>query len=527
MKQAEYGAKIYQLCLSVCIALCLTIGLLLSARAQATIITVGEDSRLGRTLTQPTELLVRLGISAAEIDVELKARPRILLQGAGFVHNVEVKLVLAENSEILQRLGIPLELAQKRLQIPLRILVKGAGTVRGLRSVSFTDFRQTLQRILIRGAGFARSIVLEEMPTPTPSPTPVVTPDVFPTIAHIQPNQGSNHAPNDLYVFGANFANGATVRLGTTTLTQTTFVDAGLLQPVVPKGFVAGLYDLTVTNPDGGAATLADAYTVYDAENNDDLFANAYELWTDPAAPRAGSAAKVGLVVHRQGGKQPLANVTIRYYLGDPNAGGVLIGESAIPLLSPRTSSTTSGVAWAPTAAGAVTLYAVIDPANAVAESYEENNVVHRAMAILPAAEDKIAPHVDSFVINDGAATTTERTVRLTTTASDPEPGRGVAALLFIEFEFSPAANQWVPLRISSWSNYAVTSTNFTWTLQPTSGMKYLQAWAADGAGMCPCCPTEPISTTFRLSTAWGRTSGASTASSLKPARCSRCAWSR
>ncbi|HMN31329.1 MAG TPA: CARDB domain-containing protein, partial [Caldilineaceae bacterium] len=103
----------------------------------------------------------------------------------------------------------------------------------------------------------------------------------------------------------------------------------------------------------------------------DDLFANTYELWSEPAAPRANAETKLHLLVRRQGGKQPLSNVLVRFYLGDPKSGGAALGDGSIALLSPRSKDNTTGVAWTPPSAGAYEIYAVIDPENAVAETYE------------------------------------------------------------------------------------------------------------------------------------------------------------
>jgi len=152
-------------------------------------------------------------------------------------------------------------------------------------------------------------------------------------------------------------------------------------------------------------------------------------------------------------------------------------------LLSPRSSATTPGVDWTPTAAGAYEIYAIIDPSNGIAETYENNNTVKRTITVLPAAPDVLAPHVDSFTINGGAPSATEMGVRLDTTASDPAPSSSIAKLLFMEYEFSVGANQWVPVRASAWLDYPTANTNHAWQVMPSSGMKYLQAWAADGAG--------------------------------------------
>jgi hypothetical protein len=306
------------------------------------------------------------------------------------------------------------------------------------------------------------------------------------SIEDVRPRSGRSSLMNEIYVYGAYFADGVVVHLvnasGTEYPLETTRLSWMQLAAVVPVGMAPGLYDVKVLNPDGGQAVLARAYTVYDPLG-DDLKANDYELWTEPVALRAGGSKNdVGLIVHRQGGKQPVS-VTVRFYEGDPDNGGTLLGDGTIALLSPRSSQSTSKVAWNPTSAGEYELYAVIDPDNRVPEALESNNKVHRTVTVLPPVADLVAPRVDNFVIDEGSGVTTNDVIQLDTVASDPTPGSGVAGILFQEFEYSQGAGQWVPVQTSDWVDYATANTNYPWTLMPNAGVKYLQAWAADAAG--------------------------------------------
>ena len=333
----------------------------------------------------------------------------------------------------------------------------------------------------------ATNTPLSPMATSTPVP-----PAGAPTISEIRPNQGRADVVNTINIYGAGFIQGATVRLDTAVLTAT-YIKATQFQAEIAAGLAPGLYDVTLTNPNGASVTLSDAYTVLGADN-DDLTGYDYELWVDPAAPHANAQAKVGLVVHRQGGKQVVTNVVVHFYVGDPLAGGTLIGAGTVALLSPRSSANTTGVTWTPPAAGAYTIYAVIDPSNTIPEANEANNLIHHTVTVRTPAVDQLSPHVDSFAINSGALETAGRAVLLNTTASDPAPGT-VASLFFIEYEYSQGANQWVPAQISPWLDYPTTRANYGWTLLPSIGMHYLQAWAMDRAGNISLLPYKAFIT--------------------------------
>ncbi len=317
-------------------------------------------------------------------------------------------------------------------------------------------------------------------------------PRVPPSITAVTPDQGNNVVPNDIYVAGAHFSSGAAAALSTTPSTSLAvqFIDATQIVAVIPAGIPAGRYHLTVTNPGGGQATVQNAYTVY-GPADDDLFGLSSGFWTDPMALRAGQAGGLGLVVHRQGGRSALANVVVRFYRGNPSQGGTVIGDGVIPLLSPNSSVSTPRVNWTPPSAGTYDLYAVIDPANTIPETTKANNVVRRSVSVMGPAADLIAPHVDSFAIDDGAAVTTQPEVTLDAMASDNTGGSGVASLLYLEFEYSQAAGQWHPVQNSGWLPYATAQSNYPWTLPATAGMKYMQAWAADHAGNISLYPYQ------------------------------------
>jgi hypothetical protein len=343
---------------------------------------------------------------------------------------------------------------------------------------------------------------------PTDYPTTTPTPGTPPLITFILPAQGPNELPNDVNVYGENFQPGATVSidagsrsllssllrffgLDTPTPLTTVFISSTHLRAVVPASQTPGVYDVIVANPDNNQAVLPDAYIVL-APEADDLFGYGYELWTSPAPLRAGNSAQLGLIVHRQGGEATLFGVTVDFYLGDPTAGGLLLGNGNAPFLAPDSAETTTGVAWTPDAVGNYDLYAVIDPTNAVPEAIETNNMIHQTVSVLPPRADLTPPTVDGFTIDGGAAETFDRYVILSVSASDPAdppPSTGAQSVFILEYEYNDGAALWVPAQLSGWLPYPATPSSYPWTILPVAGVKYLEVWVADGAGNISLAP--------------------------------------
>lgn len=218
----------------------------------------------------------------------------------------------------------------------------------------------------------------------------------------------------------------------------------------------------------------------------DDLVGFDYGLWLDPQAPRVAVPGTVGLVVYRVGGQLPAVPVTVQFYLGDPLAGGTLLGAGQTAPLSPNQEAGAGPVTWTPAVAGPVTIFAVIDPANAVPETNEANNVVQRTVTVLPPADDITPPTVESFRIDDGAATTASRDVTLDVVATDTgaNPG-GVASVYVVEYRLEPSSGLWTPVQNSpDWLPYTPNvAARYDWELDAAAGVHYLQAWAQDQAG--------------------------------------------
>jgi hypothetical protein len=298
----------------------------------------------------------------------------------------------------------------------------------------------------------------------------------------IAPQRGSDDLPSLLYVLGLNFSESTQVMLGSTPLT-THFVNQNFLWAIVPAGQTPGLYDVSVM-ANGVTDVLADAYTVF-AAAADDLLSYSSLLWTAPNSLRAGDPVDVGLVLYHQGGDYTLNDVAVRFEVVTPGGESLNLGRGNTNLPPDRYNITTA-VSWVPAATGSYTLRAIIDPDNLVAENDETNNIVERTITVLPAVTDTTPPQIDSFT----ATLPTGSTIAaLSLTATDS--GTGVNAVMFIEYEFSPSARQWVVVRQSDWLDYQTTP--YHWEVSSTPGMKYFQAWVADTAGNITQSPGQAV----------------------------------
>jgi uncharacterized protein YegL len=317
-----------------------------------------------------------------------------------------------------------------------------------------------------------------------------------PSVLSIRPPEGYGDLPSDITICGEPFPPGTELFIedpvsGTLALENQAAYGETCLVGTMPKGLQPGERVVTVQTPCGQVTTT---YRVLPETLNDDLWGMSEELWVAPSiCARECDDITMGLVVHRRGGKDPLQNVAVRFYEGDPET-GVVIGVGTVPLLPPRAGTSlsarisgfsTSSVDWTPSqGVTSYTLYAVIDPDGAVTEDIEDNNVVSRTVQVLPCGPgvDVLAPHVDAFSIKGGADTTYNAGNPLSISASDTLPGpcSGVANMNFVEYLFNEAAAVWIPVQVSGWQSYTQAA---DWNLYPEGGMRFLQAWVSDGAG--------------------------------------------
>ena len=86
-------------------------------------------------------------------------------------------------------------------------------------------------------------------------PTDLVPPEVTLQVISIDPAHGTTQTPFSAQVYGAEFADGAQVRIGNKASPSVGFVNENTLSVTVPA-MLEGAYDVTVTNPDGDKAVL-------------------------------------------------------------------------------------------------------------------------------------------------------------------------------------------------------------------------------------------------------------------------------
>ena len=89
--------------------------------------------------------------------------------------------------------------------------------------------------------------------------------DAAPTVTAVSPTSASNDLSTRIIITGADFMATPVVSLGAATLTGVGWVSGAQLQATVPAGLSAGVYTITVTNPDTQFVALANAFTVTSA----------------------------------------------------------------------------------------------------------------------------------------------------------------------------------------------------------------------------------------------------------------------
>ena len=92
--------------------------------------------------------------------------------------------------------------------------------------------------------------------------TPALAAPLSLTVTVVDPSAAPNDLDTPIIITGTGFTTVPTVTLGSTVLDNIGWASAEQLTATVPWGLNAGVYTLTVTNPDGGKGSLPNAFTV-------------------------------------------------------------------------------------------------------------------------------------------------------------------------------------------------------------------------------------------------------------------------
>jgi hypothetical protein len=305
----------------------------------------------------------------------------------------------------------------------------------------------------------------------------------------ILPAVGTNDVPNNVTIDGFSFQDGVTVSLiqGAleVPLLDVQRISSTQIQAVVPNQQQVGSYDVDVHNP--GIATdgkLLNAYTILagnaGTSDNGIVYVGNSDVWSDPVTVRQGQTVSLGLNLHRIGGNTSI-QVPVSFYLGDPKAGGTLIGSVTSVPIPPVTPLESVSVPWNVGAAvGQQTIFAVVDPSSTLGAATQFSNEATWTFTVLGAAPDTVPPAVHAVTVNGGSAQTSNPTVSVDLTADDNAGGDSLTKLFLVDRVFSQAALSWIPVQQTGWIPYAATT---TLTLSGQAGVHFVQAFVADAAG--------------------------------------------
>lgn len=360
--------------------------------------------------------------------------------------------------------------------------------------------------VAISNADPATAYGLRTLATSSP-----ISPQPYPMeITGVDPARGVSGAVVQINIYGKYFDEASKVYLqysldqsqGTGTadrpliLLTSRYVSAGHIVAKVPaqvenKPLTVGYYDLLIKH-DEKKAERKKAYQAVDPTSANDLYAEPYHLSTTPSKLRVGEEAQLTLKVHRLGGQGGTGPLYVDFYVGSIDAAN-LIGRGMVPGISPNSDANSSLVAWTPTERGDVKIIAVIDASGNVAETDETNNVVEATRHVsLRIATDTYPPVVSDLSVNGGVNEVNERDVSLYALVEDrPDPANpsaqvsGASNIYYVELHWysgiGGSGGSWIPVNWTEWLWYDGNPHNFT--LHPTPGLRFLQAWGADAAG--------------------------------------------
>lgn len=150
------------------------------------------------------------------------------------------------------------------------------------------------------------------------------------------------------------------------------------------------------------------------ADIKPNLLVGAATLSAIPPTPQDGQPVTLSIPVSNTG-LQDAANVVVRFFLSDPNAGGVQIGTDQIIASIPAGNSAPASITHSFIGTGGRTIFVQVDPANAIAETSETDNLASSRLWVatppdLAVFTADLVP--SSFTPEPGTAFALEYTVR-------------------------------------------------------------------------------------------------------------------
>lgn len=125
------------------------------------------------------------------------------------------------------------------------------------------------------------------------------------------------------------------------------------------------------------------------------LTISASDITLSNTAPTVGETITITATI-RNTGPAHAENVLVGFYEGDPNSGGTLIGETAVPSIPSFGSSQTS-IAWVIPSASSKRIFVVIDALNTVEELDEADNIASLPLTIATLPDLSISASDMSF----------------------------------------------------------------------------------------------------------------------------------
>lgn len=233
-----------------------------------------------------------------------------------------------------------------------------------------------------------------------------------------------------------------------------------------------------------------------------DLRLYKHDIFLDPPTVFAGVQSTLGANITLFGAKADLTDllsdigvsaITVRFLADN----GATVNPAEVTLTAANFAQSfgqavVSTTLTAPNT-GRVQITVQVDPAGQIPEDKEDNNSATRKVLVKEAPQDRTPPNRPEISINDDAALTQSRDVKIKIKASDaaspsPAPTSGLSEYCVVTYTYDVASRRWVeeecrfaPLPAAE----AGTTDTFIVQkqLQPRKGAAYAFVWVKDAAG--------------------------------------------